>query len=120
MTTYEEKMVDAGIISYEEGSEEYGYVCTFHDNMEYSGTILTVDGHSYAGTICGRDPREAARNVIRARSDILDDAFCTELEPVFTVERNADGSFTVEVETHGLGDVTIQLMRNAPTGESIH
>ena len=112
MTTYEEKMVEAGIISYAEGSEEYSYVCTFHDNMEYSGTILTVDGHSYAGVIRGRDPREAARNVILARSDILDDAYCNELEPVFTVERNADGTFTVEVETHGLGDVTITLTRS--------
>jgi len=120
MSTYEEKMVDAGILVYEEGSEEYGYVCTFHDGVEHSGTILLVDGPSYAGTICGRDPREAARNVIRARSDILDDAYCTELEPVFTVERNADGSFTVEVETHGLGDATIQLMRAAPCDASLH
>lgn len=109
MTTYEEKLADAGILTYEEGSQEYGYICSFHDGVEYSGTILLVDGPAYAGTIRGNDPRDAARNVIRARSDILDDAYCTELEPVFTVERNADGTFTVEVETHGLGDATITL-----------
>lgn len=91
---------------------EYGYIVRFHDNMEYpEGNILTVDGPAYAGSIDGADPRDAARNVLRERSDILDNTFAG-LEPVFTVERNADGSFTVEVETHGLGDATIDLLRS--------
>ena len=89
----------------------YGYIIRFHDNLEYpEGNILTVDGPAYAGSIDGADPRDAARNVLRERSDVLDDSLGDTLEPVFEVSRNADGSFTVEIETHGLGDATVDLV----------
>ena len=91
----------------------YGYIIRFHDNMEYpEGNILTVDGPAYAGSIDGADPRDAARNVLRERSDILDDSFGDTLEPVFDVVRNSDGSFTVEVDTHGLDDCVVHLLRS--------
>ena len=112
MATYEENMVNAGILSYEEGAQEYGYTITFHDGVEYNGTILLEGGHSYAGVIRGKDPRDAARNVIRARTDMLDEFYGDELELVYDVVRNADGSFTVEVDTHGLDDCVIQLQRS--------
>lgn len=107
--TYENKMVDAGILSYEKGAQEYGYTISFHDGVEFNGTILLESGHSYAGVIRGNDPRDAARNVILARTDMLDEFYGKELELVFDVVRNADGSFTVEVDTHGLDDCVIQL-----------
>jgi len=92
---------------------EYGYVITFHDGIEFpEGSILLESGQSYAGVIRGNDPRHAARNVLKARSDILDDVYGEHLEPVFDVTRNPDGSFTVEVDTHGLDDCTVQLLRS--------
>ena len=94
-----------------DGTSEYGYTITFHDGVEHNGTILLEGGHSYAGVIRGNNPSHAARNVLKARSDILDDVYGEHLEPVFDVTRNTDGSFTVEVDTHGLDDCTIELLR---------
>lgn len=76
---------------------------------EYGYTITPEDGPAYAGVIEGRDPRDAARNVVAARTTILDDTGA--LAPVFTISRNSDGTFTVEVDTHGLGDITVDLQR---------
>ena len=92
---------------------EYGYTITFHDGIEYpEGTILLEGGQSYAGVISGNDPRHAARNILRERTDILDDVYGDHLEPVFDVVRNSDGSFTVEVDTHGLDDCVVHLLRS--------
>ena len=54
-------------------------------------------------------PSDAAIKIIEAyRPDLVEDGF-DHLAPVFTVERNQDGTFSVEVDTHGLVDASIEL-----------
>jgi hypothetical protein len=48
--------------------------------------------------------------LILAMQHVTSFANALTLEPVFEVSRNADGSFTVEIETHGLGDATVDLV----------
>jgi len=90
-------------------SNEYGYTITFPGAPIFPGALTLEDGPAYAGVIEGSDPRDAARNVVAYRTDILDDTGA--LAPVFTISRNSDGTFTAEVDTHGLGDIVVDLER---------
>jgi hypothetical protein len=60
------------------------------------------------GNIVASNPREAAEKIVSACRPDLDDGFDS-LTPDFTVERNRDGSFSVEVDTHGLVDASVEL-----------
>ena len=60
------------------------------------------------GQITARDPRDAAEQIVSiARPDLYEGL--TEFAPDFTISRNRDGSFSVEVDTHGLVDATLEL-----------
>lgn len=69
------------------------------------------DTNVYTGQIRGNDLNSAARNVVRARTDWLDEGFGDVLEPVITISRDSDGNFIVDVESHGLGEAGIVLER---------
>lgn len=60
------------------------------------------------GRIEANDPRDAAEKIVSACRPDLDDGFDS-LAPDFTISRNRDGSFSVEVDTHGLVDPTLRL-----------
>jgi len=72
-------------------------------------TIIEADiDRIVRGHIEASDPRDAAEKIVSACRPDLDDGFDS-LTPDFTIERNRDGSFRVEVDTHGLVDATIEL-----------
>ena len=96
----------ANILMNGEGNQEYDYGMIFTD--DFHGTNV------YTGTIRANNPREAAYNVVRKHTDLVDDWYRDRpdfLEPVFTVARNTDGTFTADIETHGLGEVGVSLTR---------
>ena len=70
--------------------------------IESPGDVIT------RGKIEASDPRSAAELIVSALRPDLDDGFDS-LAPDFTIERNRDGSFSVEVDTHGLVDASIEL-----------
>ena len=72
-------------------------------------TIIETDADVITrGQITANTPREAAEKVVSVCRPDLDDGFDS-LAPDFTIERNRDGSFTVEVDTHGLVDASVKL-----------
>ncbi len=85
-------------------------------NFEFE---LRSDIHTYVidadcsriqrGNITANDPQDATARIIEAlRPDLVEDD-CPQLAPVITIERNQNGSFTVDIETHGLCNATLDL-----------
>jgi hypothetical protein len=60
------------------------------------------------GRIEASDPRDAAEKIVNEHRSDLNDGF-DYFTPEFEIARNRDGSFSVEVDTHGLVDATIEL-----------
>ena len=61
------------------------------------------------GNITANDPKDAIAKIVEAlRPDLSEDDFA-HLAPVITIERNQNGSFTVDIETHGLCNATLEL-----------
>lgn len=72
-------------------------------------TIIEADvARIVRGYIEASDPRDAAEKIVNEHRPDLNDGF-DYLTPEFAIERNRDGSFSVEVDTHGLVDATIKL-----------
>lgn len=72
------------------------------DAIESPGDVIV------RGQITASDPRDAAEKIVNAHRPDLDDGFDS-LVPDFTIERNRDGSFSVEIDTHGLVDAAVKL-----------
>lgn len=72
-------------------------------------TIIESPGDAIVlGHIVASDPRDAAEKIVNEHRPDLNDGF-DYFTPEFAIERNRDGSFSVEVDTHGLVDATIEL-----------
>ena len=72
-------------------------------------TIIEADIDQITrGHIVASNPREAAEKIVSACRPDLDDGFDS-FAPNFTIERNRNGSFSVEVDTHGLIDASVDL-----------
>lgn len=72
--------------------------------------IIDADLNSIQrGEVTGHDMHDAIKRVIGAlRPDLVEDD-CPQLAPVITIERNQNGSFTVDIETHGLCNATLDI-----------
>jgi len=81
---------------------------------EYNYNIIIVDENDeveiLSGTILGSEPRHAARTVIETETDWCE-SYCDALDPTITVERDSDGNFVVDVDSHGLGKAGIVLTK---------
>ena len=79
---------------------------------EYNYNIIIVDDNDEAeilsGTVCAAEPRLAARTIVEAETDWCD-SYCDALDPTIHVERDSDGNFVVDVDSHGLGKAGIVL-----------
>lgn len=79
--------------------------------MKYDYSIIytnDVDTYIYTGEVSG-DLESAARSVLKERTDLLDDGFGDALAPTIEISRQSDGSFIVDIDTHGLGEAGILL-----------
>lgn len=65
------------------------------------------------GNIEANDPQDATARIIKAlRPDLAEGDFA-QLEPVIAIQRNSDGTFTVDIETHGLCNATLELVKSS-------
>ena len=73
-------------------------------------TIIEADCKMITkGKIEANTPKDATAKIIEVlRPDLVEDDFA-HLAPVITIERNQNGSFTVDIETHGLCNATLEL-----------
>jgi hypothetical protein len=81
--------------------------------MKFDYSIIhtnDVDTYIYTGEVSG-DLESAARSVLRERTDLLDDGFGDALAPTIEISRQADGTFIVDIDTHGLGEAGILLQK---------
>ena len=61
------------------------------------------------GEVAAHDMHDAVTRIIKAlRPELVEDD-CPQLAPVITIERNQNGSFTVDIETHGLCNATLDI-----------
>jgi len=81
---------------------------------EYNYNLIIVDENDeveiLSGTIFGSEPRLAARTVIESKTEWYE-SYCDALQPTITVERDSDGNFVVDVDSHGLGNAGIVLTK---------
>jgi len=79
---------------------------------EYYYNLIIVDENDeveiLSGLVDGSDPRLAAQSVIERDTEWCD-APCDALNPTIEIERDSDGNFVVDVDSHGLGKAGIVL-----------
>lgn len=79
---------------------------------EYNYNMIIVDENDkvdiLSGTIAATEPRLAAQSVVEIRTDWCE-SFCDALQPTIEIERDSDGNFVVDVDSHGLGKAGIVL-----------
>ena len=81
----------------------------FEIRSPVQSTIIETDADLISrGRVEASNPREAVLKILDGCRPDLDDGFDS-LTPDFTIERNRDGSFSVEVDTHGLVDASVEL-----------
>ena len=81
----------------------------FEIRSPVQSTIIETDVDLITrGLVEASNPREAVTKILEGCRPDLDDGFDA-LAPDFTIERNRNGSFSVEVDTHGLVDASIDL-----------
>ncbi len=83
--------------------------------MKYDYSIVLTDAEDanecdvFTGEVEANSPHEAATEVIRTRTDWLEDVFAN-LAPTIELSRNSDfGVFEADVDSHGLGHAGIVL-----------
>ena len=79
---------------------------------EYLYNIIVVDENDevgiYSGVSSGNDLHAMAQVVVEAHTDWFD-PYCDALTPTIEIERDSDGNFIVNVDSHGLGSAGIVL-----------
>lgn len=77
----------------------------------HTSIIESPGDWAYEGQAQAPSPRSAVEEAITKHANYLDVDFDLRgpLAPVISLARNSDGTFTAEVETHGLGDLQIEL-----------
>lgn len=79
---------------------------------EYYYNLIIVDENDeveiLSGLVHGSEPRLAAQSVIERDTEWCDSP-CDALNPTIEIERDSDGNFVVDVDSHGLGKAGIVL-----------
>ena len=83
---------------------------------EYYYNMIIVDENDnvdiLSGTIAATEPRLAAKSVVEDKTDWCE-SFCDALQPTIEIERDSDGNFIVDVDSHGLGKAGIVMTQVA-------
>lgn len=77
----------------------------------HTDAIESPGDWAYEGKIQGMTPSGAVKEVITKHGNYVDVDFDFggPLAPVISLSRNSNGTFSAKVETHGLGDLQIDL-----------
>lgn len=81
----------------------YNYKFRYHNPSKPARVEWSTEGE-----IEGTDPRSTVIAVANANTHVLDECQGA-LSPVITLSRTGDNMFEASVETHGLGDLTVEL-----------